>query len=95
MLGELSDEQYEFERTEYENVIIETEKKLRRLTDKANEHRDEAQLKKDVKEALNLLVEIKDYSDVDRTRMTLLKLIEKIEVHVTGEVDVYSVLGKL
>ncbi|MNW36171.1 hypothetical protein D3C74_131800 [compost metagenome] len=95
MLQELSDEQYEFERIEYENVIIETEKKLKRLTDKANEHRDEAQLKKDVKEALNLLVEIKDYSDVDRTRMTLLKLIEKIDVHITGEVEVYSVLGKL
>lgn len=95
MLGEITDEQYEFEKEQYEQEIEDASHKIKTLNRKAEDQKDRERLKHEVSQALNQLTSLDDYEDVNRTRNTLIKLIERIEVSKTAEVDIYSVLGKV
>lgn len=95
MLGEVSATQYEFERTQYEQEIADAEKRLVTVTRKSNDHKDRDKLRKEIVQALTQLTSMKDYDEVEATRINLMPLVERIEVKRDGEVDVYTVLGRL
>lgn len=95
MLGEIETSQYDFEKEQYEGEIADAERKIKSLSKTADEHKNREQLKADIQHTLSYLSAMESYDEVDKTRMNLLRLIEKIEVNQEGEVDVYSVLGQL
>lgn len=95
MLKEMSDSQYDFEKGQYESEIEEAEIRLTKLNKLINERQDRGKLIEDVRAALAQVSSIDDYEDVERTRITLSKLIDRIEVAADGDVKVYSVLGQI
>lgn len=95
MLEDISEEQYEFEKEQYELEIEDASKKINAMSRKSEDQKDRERLKREVSQALNQLTSLEDYEDVDRTRNTLIKLIERIEVSKSGDVDIFSVLGKV
>lgn len=95
MLKEISDDQYNFEREQYEAEIKEAEKKLAALNKKINERKDTEKFLKEFSEAVDLLARMKNYDDVEATRLNLMKIVDRIDVNKDGEVNVHSVLGKI
>jgi site-specific DNA recombinase len=95
MLNEIDDSQYTFEKEIYEKEISEVEAKKEALKGKIEQRRDLERLRKDVKSALAELNELKNYDDIDYLRIVMAKLIDRIEINVDGEADVYSVLGQI
>ncbi|KJD43377.1 recombinase family protein [Paenibacillus terrae] len=95
MLGNVTDEQYEFEREMYEDEIAASTKKISALSKKESAHKNQEKLKREVSQALHQLTAIDDYDSVEQTRNTLVRLIERIDVTEDGDVDIYSVLGKV
>lgn len=95
MLQEMSDSQYNFEKEQYETEIAEAETQLMKLSKLASERQDRDKLIEDAKRALGQITSIEDYDDVERTRLALSKLIDRIEVSAESDVKVYSVLGQI
>lgn len=95
MLSQVDDSQYAFEKEMYEKEISEAEAKQQALKGKIEMRRDRERLRKDVKNALSQLGELNNYDDVDQLRIVMAKLIDRIELNVEGEADVYSVLGQI
>lgn len=95
MLNEINDNQYEFEKQQYETEIADAEQKLESIRNKNDQRRDKDKLHKDIKKALNQITARGTYDDVEFTRITLSKLIDRIEMTDDGEANVYTVLGQL
>lgn len=95
MLGQVTDEQYDFEKEVYENEISTSMKKIASLSKKELAHKNQDKLRAEVSQALHRLIAIDDYDNVEKTRNTLTRLIERIDVSEDGDVDIHSVLGKV
>ncbi|MDR6883043.1 recombinase family protein [Bacillus sp. 3255] len=95
MLQEMNDNQYEFEKQQYELEIADAEQKLGSIRAKNAQRKDKDKLHKDIKAALSQITARGTYDDVEFTRITLSKLIDRIEISEEGEADVYTVLGQL
>jgi DNA invertase Pin-like site-specific DNA recombinase len=90
MLGEIDDAQYEFEKSQYEKDISDSEHRLAII--EANERRslDREKVIREAKQNLKELTEMKTYDDVEKTRMLLMQMVKRIEVNKDGEVDVQT-----
>ncbi|MGG4218861.1 recombinase family protein [Paenibacillus jamilae] len=95
MLGQVTDEQYDFEREMYEDEISASMKKIASLSKKELAHKNQDKLRTEVSQALNQLTALNDYDSVDQTRNILMRLIDRINVSEDGDVDIHSVLGKV
>ncbi|GGD50135.1 recombinase family protein [Paenibacillus nasutitermitis] len=95
LLGVLSREQYTFEREQYELEIADLEKKQESIHRKTKDRKNRSLYRKEIRNAFSILRNVELDDHVENTRLTLMKLIDKIEVGKNGEVDVYTVLGKL
>lgn len=92
MLGEIDDEQYEFEKEMYEKEIEEGEKKLSVIELEERKVLNVSELKKDARKALESLTDPKTYDDVERTRAFLLNIVKRIEISRDGEVTIQTYL---
>lgn len=95
MLGEVDKSQYTFEKEMYEKEISEADAKQEALKKKIELRRDREQMRKDVKNALAQLGDLKNYEDVDQLRIVMARLVDRIELNSDGEADVFSVLGQI
>lgn len=95
MLGEIDEDQYEFEKEQYEKEIQTLESRLSAAEKKAKEIVNLERLRKEAKEAVDELLSLENYEDVDKTRIILSRLIERITVDKDGQIDVYTMLEKV
>lgn len=94
MLGEVDEEQYLFEKELYEKDIATLQEQLRKTQDEHVKQMDLQIVYDEIRAGLEELVLLSS-DNVDQLRLTLSKLIKKIVVSVDGEVEIYSVLGKV
>ncbi|OXB92605.1 recombinase family protein [Parageobacillus galactosidasius] len=93
-LGEIDEEQYQYEKETLEKEIQEIKEQLNQLVKtKENISSDEI-IKQQIKEALQKLVML-DFTNVDELQSILKQLIEEIRVNQNGEVEIYTPLGML
>lgn len=95
MLGELTKEQYEFEKVQYEKTIDEANAKLTSLSKRVKEQKNSEAFVQTLKETVKELSELTSFEDVEFTRSLLLEIIDKIDITSEGRVEVHSVLGKI
>lgn len=93
MSGDLADnDQYEFEKSLYEQEIHTFEKRLNILKEEQQKKDDLTLLYEDVKETLDELLDL-DYDNFDETQLTLKKLLTNIEVSKDGNINVVTTFG--
>lgn len=92
MLGELDGSQYDYEKAQYEKEITESESRLSVINAKEKQRADSAKTIKDMKKSLDELTCLKSYDDVDKTRMLLARLIDRIEVDAESRINVMTAL---
>lgn len=95
LLGELEDTQYNFDKGMYEKEIAELEAKLNKVQDEATQQKDYEEERSRVKAAVSELTTFSNYDEVDKVRVILGKLIKEITVDAEGNIDVFTLLGKL
>lgn len=91
MTGDIDEAQYNYEKEQYEKDILEATNKLKALQEKVNGLKEVNRLAQDISEAMNELLEM-DHANVQKNRLILSKLINKIEVPKDGPADIYTVL---
>ncbi|TDL82100.1 recombinase family protein [Peribacillus frigoritolerans] len=93
-LGEIDEEQYQFEKKELEKDLKNSQEQLA-LHERDKEIEDNsASIKKEMKEALDRLVNL-DTQDKDELRFILKACIDEILVNKVGEVEVFTPFGTL
>ncbi|WP_281202215.1 recombinase family protein [Cytobacillus kochii] len=93
--GKIEDEdQYEFEKEEYEDEIKKLKAQLDNLQETHNKVNNNAVIKEQVKDGLKKLVKL-DFNRIDELQLVLKQLIQEITVNSAGEVKIYTPLGKL
>lgn len=95
MLDNIDETQYEYEKAQYEGEIKTFEEVLLNLQSEKEKKNDSEMLKAKIKEAVNELLTLSDYSNTEKTRIILSKLIQKIIVDGEGNVDLYTPLGQI
>ncbi|MDQ0660609.1 recombinase family protein [Paenibacillus sp. W2I17] len=95
MLEELDDVQYKYDKDKYETKIAELEEKLEKIQSESIQQKDYEQERLRIQDALNELITFSNYEEVEKVRAVLSKLIKNITVDSEGNIDVYSLLGKL
>jgi site-specific DNA recombinase len=96
MSGNMDESQYEFEKKEYEKEIQQFETKLFEAKKKSDQVQNIEKLKASMKEHVSILSSLDNYDYSDKTRITLSKLIQRIEVDKEGIAEVYTILlGRL
>ncbi|OZQ62770.1 recombinase family protein [Paenibacillus sp. VTT E-133280] len=94
MLREIDEEQYHFEKQQYEQEIASLQSELAKASQNKEEQINLEKVYDEIRKALESLVEL-DFDRLDEMRLVLSKLIDKLVVSVDGEVEVYTPLGKL
>ncbi|MFD1955973.1 recombinase family protein [Paenibacillus thailandensis] len=93
MLNEIDSNQYEFEKAQYEKEISDAESKIKEIRKKEAERADTDRLKRDAIIAMDELTKIESYDkDIQKTRLLLAKLVDRIDIKADGEVEVVSPL---
>ncbi|ETK29953.1 hypothetical protein [Paenibacillus larvae] len=93
MLGEIDEKQYGFEKEEYEKEILQLEEKVIKLTENERHDKDFEKIRKEIKQSVDELVTMGNYDDVEKTRIILSRLIQRIVVDSDGQIDVITPLG--
>lgn len=94
-LEEVDDAQYNFEKGMYEKEIEELEARLEKIQNESIQQKDYEEERLRIRNALNELITFSNYEEVEKVRAVLSKLIKNITVDSEGNIDVYSLLGKL
>lgn len=94
MNDEIDTEQYEFEKSQYEKEIKDSELKLMGLNKRSEELKNKERVLKEVGKSVNALKSITNLDDVELVRGPLSKLIQRIEFDKDGEIDIHSFLGR-
>lgn len=92
MLGEMKQDQYEFEKDMYDTEIDECQKRLNEIQVKKRRVVDTERLINDARQSLISLTELKNYEDTDKTRMLLMKIVKRIDVTKDGEIVIQTYL---
>lgn len=92
MLGEIDGGQYEFEKSQYEQEIVDADKQLSIIKAKQQQRADIERTQKQMKLAMDELTSLKSYDDIEKTRILLVRLVDRIEVDSEGEVNVITPL---
>ncbi len=95
MIGDLDDAQFKYEKGIYEKEIAELESKLEKMQEVVARQKDYEEDRAKIKAAVNELTNLDTYDEVEKVRVTLSKLITEIIVDNDGNIDVYTLLGKL
>lgn len=90
MLGEIDTGQYEFEKVQYEKEIEEDGKRLDIINAHQQQEANIEKTHKQMKQSLTDLTKMKNYDDIEMTRLLLTRLIQQITVNKAGEVDVIT-----
>ncbi|SEM34448.1 Site-specific DNA recombinase [Mesobacillus persicus] len=94
-LGEIDEDQYQFEKNEYEKEIENLQDKLRGIkVDKKRPIVSDNEIKEQIRTGLTKLQNL-DYKDVKELQMILQQLLHKVEIDKDGNIDVFTPLGKL
>jgi site-specific DNA recombinase len=94
MLGEIEDDQYRFEKAEYEKQITTYQSELKKMNENIEGQININKIHEEISTALRDLAELK-FEHVDEMRLVLMKLIDKLVVSMDGEVEVYTPLGHI
>ncbi|WP_379159413.1 recombinase family protein [Paenibacillus sp. sgz5001063] len=94
MLGEIDEEQYRFEKQEYEQEIASLQTQLTQSSQNKEEQINLDKIHDEIRAALETLVNL-EFDRLDEMRIILSKLIEKLVVSVDGEVEIYTPLGQV
>lgn len=94
MLGDIDDGQYRFEKEQYEKEIETLQTKLANASEVINEKVNMEKMYDEIRRALHDLAEL-HYEQLDEMRLVLFKLVEKLVVSKSGDVEVYTPLGQL
>jgi hypothetical protein len=92
MLGDIDDSQYKFEKTQYEKEITDAGKNLEEIEAREGQRIDIQKALKLMNAALGEMISLKDYADVDKTRLLISRLVNRIEVNADGKVFVHNSL---
>jgi len=92
MLGELSDDQYEYEKEQYEKEIVAAEKKKSILLAEEKRMVDKSKVTSSAKSVLAKLSEMESYDDIEKTRALVVSVVNRIEVDREGETSMYLYL---
>lgn len=95
LLGDLDDAQYNFDKGMYEKEIADLEAKLEKIQGESVRQKDYDEERSRIKAAVNELTTFSNYEEVDKVRAILGKLITQIIVDSEGNIDVFTLLGKL
>jgi hypothetical protein len=91
ILGEIDDDQYIFEKEQYEKEIAEFEIRLSTIVIEEQRTLDQEKFKSDSRKAIAQIKNIKDYSDnIEKTRHLLQQMVKRIEVSESGNVDIQT-----
>jgi site-specific DNA recombinase len=93
MLSKITDNQYVFEKQQYEKEIEDIEPRLNSINIKVNRSRDIEKAKKAAREALSTLENAANLENAETTRNTLLRLVERIDVDKNGRVKIHTPLA--
>ncbi|WP_040930946.1 recombinase family protein [Paenibacillus larvae] len=93
IVGEIDEKQYGFEKEEYEKEILQLEEKVIKLTENERHDKDFEKIRKEIKQSVDELVTMGNYDDVEKTRIILSRLIQRIVVDSDGQIDVITPLG--
>lgn len=91
-LGQIDEDQYEFEKKLLDEEIAEAQSNLSKVKEKEVKKADNSQLQERIKQALEELVNL-SFDNIDELRFTIGKLIDKLVVSVHGEVEIYTQWG--
>jgi len=94
MLGEIDEEQYHFEKQQYEQEIALLQSELAKAIENKEDQINMDKVYDEIRAALEKLVDL-DFDRLDEMRLVLSKLIDKLVVSVDGEVEIYTPLGHL
>ena len=94
MLDEIDEEQYQFEKEQYEQEIASLQSKLMKSSENVDEQINLEKIYEEIRIALDNLVEL-EFDHVDEMRLVLTKLVQKLVLSVDGEVEIYTPLGQL
>lgn len=94
MLGEIDEEQYLFEKQQYEQDIASLQSELAKASQSMEEQINLEKVYDEIREALESLVNL-EFDRMDEMRLVLTKLIDKLVVSMDGEVEIYTPLGQL
>ncbi|MFD1904401.1 hypothetical protein ACFSQ7_10560 [Paenibacillus rhizoplanae] len=94
MLGEIDEEQYQFEKQQYEQEIASLQSQLTQSSQNKEEQINLDKVHDEIRSALVTLVNL-EFDRLDEMRIILSKLIDKLVVSVDGEVEIYTPLGQL
>jgi DNA invertase Pin-like site-specific DNA recombinase len=92
MLGELDQAQYSFEKEQYDKEIADSENKLSIINAKEQMKANIDKAVREMSEALNAMTNLSSYDDVDKTRVLLTKLVDRIEVDAEARISIVTAL---
>ncbi|WP_100663761.1 recombinase family protein [Geobacillus sp. WSUCF-018B] len=92
--GDVSKEQYEFEKVEYEKEIEALEKRLNKLKKIKEQKHDDELVKRRIKNALNDLANL-NYENVAELQLVLKQIVDEITVDKHGNTEIFTPLGTL
>lgn len=92
---EVDEAQYKYEMEKLQQEIAELETKIEKVQERVEQQKDYSEVKVKLEEAVNELTQFDTYDEVEKVRVTLSKLITEIIVDNDGNIDVYTLLGKL
>ncbi|WP_438444397.1 recombinase family protein [Gorillibacterium sp. sgz5001074] len=95
MLEEISPEQYEFEKEQYETEINLLTNRLTQAQHDHEQQQDTTALRKEISAAVEELLQLENYEDTDKVRLILSRLIKRVNIDSEGQVDVFTPLGQL
>ncbi len=95
MEGEVDDSQFKFEMEMFKKEITDLEEKLEKMQEVVAHQKDYNEERAKIMAAVNELTNLDTYEEVEKVRITLSKLITEIIVDNDGNIDVYTLLGKL
>ncbi|SFA90726.1 Recombinase zinc beta ribbon domain-containing protein [Cohnella sp. OV330] len=90
MLGEIDAGQYEFEKAQYEKEIEEDGKRLNIIIAKQQQQANIDKTHKQMRQSLSDLTKLENYEDIEKTRLLLTRLVQRITVNKEGEIDVIT-----
>lgn len=95
ILDEIDEIQYNFEKNHYDNEIREAEEKLNKITSKQSDNFNIKSVYSMFKNAIDELIKIEDYENVEQINFILRQLIKKITVGIYGEITIDTPIGSI